>query len=124
MYEELENTRQGFLKTRELGVDAVELDVFLLKCGTLVVFHGSGSDENPGLLKDYCVEREESILEYTYEELQDVVVFNEHYEEFGCNATKIRVGVIPTLEQVLLDAKDTSLIIKIELKDKEQPNPY
>ena len=99
-----------------MGADGIELDVFLLKCGTLVVFHGSGSDENPGLLKGYCVGREESILEYTYKELQNIVVFNEDYPEFGCHADKIRAGVIPTLEQVLLDAKDTSMIVKIELK--------
>jgi glycerophosphoryl diester phosphodiesterase len=128
LYEELENTRPGFIKTPSpgfiktpaMGADAIELDVFLLKCGTVVVFHGSGSDENPGLLNRYCVGRGESILNYTYDELQDIVVFNEHYPEFGCrHADKIRSGVIPTLEQVLLDVKETPMIVKIELKGAE-----
>ena len=123
LYEELENTRVGFRKTAEMGAHAVELDVFHLKCGTLVVFHGSGTDETPGLLKDYCIGKEDSILEYTYAELQDQVVFNEHFEEFGCDASKIRRGVIPTLEQVLLDAKDTDLILKIELKGPGTAEP-
>jgi glycerophosphoryl diester phosphodiesterase len=123
LYEELENTRAGFIKTAEMGADAVELDVFLLKCGTLVVFHGSGTDETPGLLKGYCVDRQESILEYTYEELQDIVVFNQDYAEFGCHASKIRAGVIPTLNQVLEDFKDTSMTIKIELKGAGTAEP-
>lgn len=105
-----------------MGADAVELDVFLLKCGTLAVFHGSGTDETPGLLKGYCVDRHESILEYTYDELQDIV-FNENFPDFGCPAHKIREGVIPTLNQVLQDAKDTSMIIKIELKGPDTAEP-
>ena len=40
----------GFQKCAEMGADAVELDVFLLKCGNLIVFHGAGSDKNPGQL--------------------------------------------------------------------------
>ena len=38
----LENTSLGFINAAQVGADGVELDVFLLKCGTLVVFHGSG----------------------------------------------------------------------------------
>jgi glycerophosphoryl diester phosphodiesterase len=53
-YTALENTARSFIHAARAGADGVELDVFLLKCGTLVVFHGSGGDENPGLLKSYC----------------------------------------------------------------------
>jgi len=98
-------------------------DVFLLKCNTLVVFHGSGSDATPGLLQDYCVGRHESILEFTFQELSEIVVFNENYPEFACHATKIRNGVIPTLNQVLEDFKDSSFIIKIELKGAGTAEP-
>merc|ERR1712060_518633 len=47
-YKEPENTLSSFSRAIELGCDGVELDVFLLKCGTLAVFHGDGSDEHPG----------------------------------------------------------------------------
>lgn len=53
-YTALENTGRSFLHAAQAGADGVELDVFLLKCGTLVVFHGSGDDTNPGLLDSYC----------------------------------------------------------------------
>ena len=54
LYTALENTSRSFLHAAEAGADSVELDVFLLKCGTLVVFHGTGTDERPGLLDRYC----------------------------------------------------------------------
>jgi glycerophosphoryl diester phosphodiesterase len=54
LYTALENTSRSFLDAAKAGADAVEMDVFLLKCGTLVVFHGTGSDEKPGLLDLYC----------------------------------------------------------------------
>ena len=54
LYTALENTSRSFLHAAEAGADSVELDVFLLKCGTLVVFHGTGTDQNPGLLDLYC----------------------------------------------------------------------
>lgn len=54
LYTALENTSLSFLHAFQAGADGVELDVFLLKCGTLVVFHGSGGDEKPGLLDQYC----------------------------------------------------------------------
>ena len=34
IYQELENTRQGYQLCAAIGCDAVELDVFVLKCGT------------------------------------------------------------------------------------------
>ncbi len=53
-YTALENTLRGFVHAAQAGAHGVELDVFLLRCGTLVVFHGSGGDEEPGLLHSYC----------------------------------------------------------------------
>lgn len=118
----LENTRHGFQTAHALGCDEVELDVFLLKCGTLCVFHGSGTDQNPGLLSDYSTNMYGSILEYTYHDLKDKLIFNSDYEEFGCGRSIIEFledndeCYIPTLEQVLIDAKKSGLTIKIELK--------
>jgi glycerophosphoryl diester phosphodiesterase len=106
-----------------MGADAVELDVFVLKCGTIVVFHGSGSDANPGLLEGYCINLEGSILQYTNEEIQNNLVFNEHFEEFGCHPSKIRSGKIPTLEEVLMDAKTSNIVVKIELKGDGTAKP-
>jgi len=54
LYDEPENSVEGFLASARIGCDAVELDVFLLKCNTLIVFHGDGSDQSPGWLDDYC----------------------------------------------------------------------
>ena len=98
---------------------------------TLVVFHGGGSDENPGDLLDYC-RIDGSILDCDYEtEIRsNKLNFNPEYAEFPCPIEKIREGKIPTLEEVLLDAKrknsninsdptalaSTKMHIKIELK--------
>ena len=57
----------------QAGADGIELDVFLLKCGTLVVFHGTGTDQEPGRLESYCGV-EGSILDYTAEEARGIFV--------------------------------------------------
>jgi glycerophosphoryl diester phosphodiesterase len=95
-----------------MGCDAVELDVFSLRCGTLVVFHGGGSDEHPGTLEGYVMDKNgnslhgKTILDFTYEEiLQQDWTFNAHNPEFPCPPESIQAATIPTLEQVLLDVK-------------------
>lgn len=122
LYAELENTRESFLQCAKWGCQAVELDVFVLpKDGSLVVFHGGGTDESPGLLDGYCLlgdsaNIESSILDLTYEQSQSLA-FNPNYAEFPCPQDKIASGVIPTLEQVLLDLKPyPNTDVKIELK--------
>jgi glycerophosphoryl diester phosphodiesterase len=117
LFDELENTRGAFLRCADLGIFAVELDVFLLpKDGSLVVFHGGGTDVNPGDLTDYCLNQDgRSILDLTYGEALELE-FNPALAEFPCPIDKIRQGVIPTLEQVLLDLKPSGTIVKIELK--------
>jgi len=132
LYEELENTREGFSRCHNVGCDAVELDVFKVRRNnkdkddtTLVVFHGGGTDENPGDLLDYCG-IDGSILDFNYEnEISEKLSFNPDCAEFPCPVEKIRNGEIPTLEDVLVDAKrkNNSMLkgykhmeIKIELK--------
>lgn len=115
LYDELENTREGFARCAAMGCDAVELDVFRLKCNTLIVFHGGGTDENPGDLWDYCKVRG-NILDYTYVEAVTQLSFNPDFDEFPCPVESIRRGTIPTLLQVLEDAKKSGLHVKIELK--------
>jgi glycerophosphoryl diester phosphodiesterase len=90
-----------------------------------VVFHGGGTDENPGDLLDYCG-IDGSILDYNYEnQIREKLTFNPDYAEFPCPIEKIRNGEIPTLEEVLADAKRKNndklkryrkMHIKIELK--------
>jgi glycerophosphoryl diester phosphodiesterase len=117
----LENTREGFEMCAKMGIDAVELDVFLLKCGSLIVFHGGGTDENPGDLLDYCGVKG-NILDLTYKDALKLS-FNPSYAEFGCCDEITLRGSIPTLEQVLLDAKKSGIHIKIELKGEGTVEP-
>ena len=132
LYQELENTRAAFLACTPT-CDAVELDVFQLpRDGTLVVFHGSGSDQTPGLLSDYCTNAHsllnadgqpaQSILELTYEQTQ-LLKFNPHFPELVAPSDRILAGTIPTFEQVLLDLKPTGLEVKIELKGPGTARP-
>jgi len=122
LYRELENTRAGFQVCAQMGCDAVELDVFALKCGTVVVFHGDGTDENPGLLHD-CCQVQGCILDYTYQEALEQLSFNPNHEEFVCPAESVLRGSIPTLEQVLEDVKESGMSVKIELKGKGTVEP-
>jgi len=117
LYDELENTVEGFQRCADLGCDAVELDVFLLKDGTLVVFHGGGSDQFPGDLTEYTINhKRKGILNlHTFAETQQIQ-FNPDFEEFACPPEKIRRGRIPKLSEVLADAKKSGIIVKIELK--------
>lgn len=125
LYRSLENTRHSIRLAAEGGCYAVEIDVFLLKCGSLIVFHGGGSDQNPGCLKDYC-NKDASILDLTYQEARQLK-FNPHYQEFGCGPDMIEQlrheCYIPTLEEVLQDAKHTGVTIKIELKGPGTSEP-
>ena len=104
-----------------MGCDYVELDVFLLKCNTLVVFHGGGTDANPGLLHDYCGVPG-SILDYNAQEARSLLKFNPNYLEFGCGKKYMLSDeacsemYIPTLEEVLIDAKKSGIKVKVELK--------
>lgn len=124
VYRSLENTRHAFQTAHQIGCDEIEIDVFLLKCGTLCVFHGSGTDQLPGLFDNYCTTMSGSILDYTYDEIinEDNFQFNPHYEEFGCGPEMIAFlekeeqCYVPKLEDVLLDAKQNGIIVKIELK--------
>jgi len=124
LYQSLENTRHS-IRLAANDCEEVEIDVFLLKCGTLTVFHGSGTDKNPGWLKEYC-NVEGSILDYTYEEVRKLK-FNQNHPEFGCGPDTIRKleheYYIPTLEEVLTDAKQTGVVIKIELKGPGTTEP-
>lgn len=120
LFEEMENTVPAFQRAADIGCDAVELDVFLLKCGTLAVFHGGGP-ENLGSLDDHCGIIG-NIMDLTYEEAK-LLPMNEHCDEFVCPKEKVTNALIPTLEEVLYVAKERELMLSLELKGPGTPIP-
>ncbi len=100
MGHETENTIASVKKALELGVDMIEIDVFLIKSGELVVFH----DE----ILDSLTDTSGRIEEFTLEELQKVVVKGNHQ--------------IPTLGEVI-ETVDKLVLLNIELKGKNTAEP-
>lgn len=100
MGHETENTIASVKKALELNVDMIEIDVFLIKSGELVVFH----DE----LLDSLTNTSGKIEDFTLEELQKVVVNGNHH--------------IPTLEKVI-ETIDRKVPLNIELKGKNTAAP-
>ena len=131
IYQYLENTMESFLYcANTCRCNAVELDVFVIKDGTLVVFHGCDSNPNiPGSLQGYCMPGApgdlvlandgkvyRSIIDLTYEETQQLQ-FNPDFEEFVCPKERIGNAKIPRLRDVLHQLSKTDLQeVKIELK--------
>ena len=130
LYEGIENTIESFESCLQLdGCLGVELDVFLLKDGNLVVFHGTGTDQTPGLLQHICEEPlgknnsnsmddvpSTSILDLTLRQAQALrfLEASEHLMTSKALAARAR---IPTLRQVLeLFQKYPDKRMKIELK--------
>ncbi len=95
MGHEPENTIRSFKKALALGVDAIELDVYVCKTGELIVIHDDKVDRTTNG-KGYTEEK-------TFEELR------------ALDAGKGEL--IPTLEEAL-DVIDKSVIVNIELKGK------
>lgn len=97
---EPENTLVSFKKALDLGVDAIELDVYVCKTGELVVIHDDTVDRTTNG-KGYVVEK-------SFEELR------------GLDAGKGQK--IPTLQEVL-DLVDKKVIVNIELKGPNTASP-
>lgn len=95
-----ENTLPSIQKALDLGVDAIEIDVFKCASGELVVFHDDTLEQ--------LTDAEGPIMEYTLEELKQVTVLGS-YE-------------IPTLNEVL-DLIDGRVLLNIELKGPETAAP-
>ena len=123
IYEEPENTIRGFEVAHAIGCEGVELDVFLLKCGTLIAFHGGGPDEDPGQLHEYCGING-NILDYTVEEARKLK-FSPLCEEYACPKDKLAAdyAFIPTLKEVLEAAKKLGWTLKLELKGPGTAEP-
>ena len=100
MGHETENTIASIHKAIALGVDMIEIDVFQLKSGELVVFH----DE----MLDRLTNATGRIEDFTLDELQKVIVKGNHH--------------IPTLEEVIQTIHQ-SVPLNIELKGKNTAKP-
>ncbi|WP_396192513.1 glycerophosphodiester phosphodiesterase [Flavobacterium sp.] len=100
MGHETENTISSIKKALELDVDMIEIDVFVIKSGEVVVFHDD--------LLDSLTNAKGKIEDYTWEDLKKVVVKGDHK--------------IPLLEDVITTInKKTPL--NIELKGSKTAKP-
>jgi len=88
-----ENTIESVSKALDLHCDMIEIDVFKIKSGELVVFHDDTLDR--------ITNAQGNIESYTLKELEDVVVGGKHR--------------IPTLEEVI-DVIGRKAVLNIELK--------
>lgn len=95
MGHETENTLASIQKALDLGVDMIEIDIFKVKSGELVVFHDKTLDR----LSD----AEGKIEEYEYSRLNEVLIDGRHR--------------IPLLQEVL-KLIDNKVGLNIELKGK------
>lgn len=100
MGHETENTIASVKKALEQNVDMIEIDVFRIKSGELVVFH----DE----ILDSLTNISGKIEDFTREELQKVMVRGNHK--------------IPMLEEVI-ETIDQKVPLNIELKGKNTAEP-
>lgn len=144
-YDEVENTLEGFRRTASLSLQqsqyriALELDVFVLACGTLVVFHGGDNDPSqPGAMDDYIKGNKYhgSIMKYTWKEIEEKEDFelDPSCPEFKAaldmssstlTLDKIAAARIPTLESVLrmIQQEFPTVVVKIELKGPNTAKP-
>jgi Glycerophosphoryl diester phosphodiesterase family len=136
LYEAVENTLESFQRCIDMRCDGIELDVFRLKDGSLVVFHGGGTDKNPGLLESYCIiddtdndgttilvttdgggdtKQVKTILDMSYSETQELK-FDRDSQHLPASVEQFESAKIPTLQEVLQLMQGTKLQIKLELK--------
>jgi len=88
-----ENTVESVVKAIDLRCDMIEIDVFKIKSGELVVFHDDTLDR--------ITNAKGSIESYTLEELEDVLIEGKYK--------------IPTLEEII-DVIGRKAVLNIELK--------
>lgn len=93
MGHETENTLASIQKALDLGVDMIEIDVFKIKSGEIVVFHDVDVEE--------LTDGSGKIESFVFDDLQKLVVQGGHQ--------------IPTLQNVI-DLMDKKAALNIELK--------
>ena len=101
-----ENTLASFRLAREMGADGVECDAQFTKDRQVIIMHDSYNVRTTGL--------HGLLSEMTLAELKKL--------DFSCGMEKYRGEKIPTLEELLLMAKEINLDVNIELKTNlDQP---
>ena len=95
MGHETQNTVPAIKKALAMGVDRIEIDVFVIKTGEVMVFHDD--------ILDSLTNAKGPIEDYTFEALQKVIVKGGHH--------------IPTLEEII-STIDRKVPLNIELKGK------
>lgn len=93
MGHETENTLASIKKGMELKADMLEIDVFKIKTGEMVVFHDDDLDR--------ITNAKGKIEDYSFDDLRKVLVAGKHQ--------------IPTLQEVI-EAIDKKVVLNIELK--------
>jgi glycerophosphoryl diester phosphodiesterase len=119
LYDQPENTVPSLEAAAGHGAEAVEIDVFRLKCGRLAVFHGDGSDATPGGLLSYCGV-DGSIVNLTAAEARGLRFRGGAH---CCPSETLDGAGIPFLEEFLQHAKDLGIEVKIELKGSRTEEP-
>jgi glycerophosphoryl diester phosphodiesterase len=120
-----ENTMEGFAACCDMGCDSIEFDVFLLKDGELIVYHGQGPDNNPGGMHTFFsdVAEDADISNCTYSEL-NALTFDKNCPELSHFAgtpegeALLRNAKVPKLRDVLEYLKKHKTLAKIELKGR------
>lgn len=97
---EVENSMASFVKALEMGAEKIELDVYLLPSGELVVFHDDNLERLTGV--------NAAIESYTYTDLSPIKLSNGES--------------IPLLEEVM-ELVRGKVILNIELKGKDTAGP-
>lgn len=101
--EELENTKEAFLRAQNEGANLIELDVRLTKDKKIVIFHDESLFRLSGINLD--------INDLTYDEIKDITIHNK-------DLTK--TGHIMLLKDLLpLINPEVSLLIEIKQSDKD-----
>lgn len=107
-----ENTITAFRAARNVGVDAIELDIRVASDGTPVVIHDATVDrttEGSGRVDSKTVEELQSLdAGYRFQSLEGSI--GTPYREMGIR--------IPTLEQVLREFPDMPLFMEIKAQDR------
>ena len=104
-----ENTMSAFIKAKELGADYIELDVGQTKDNYLIILHDTSLKRTTGLDK--------KVWELTYEEIKKLDAGHIFDEKFAGEK-------IPTLEEVLIFAKEKNIKLNIELKPTGHENHF
>ena len=102
-----ENTVDGFRRAVELGIDGVELDVFMTRDGKIVVFHDEETERLTGV--------KGNITEMTWDEVSQLRIRRRVDMGDGTWVNYPREQRIPLLAEVLEEFKG-KLLINIEMK--------